>query len=252
MVNFMIALGRGRLCMPLLPDVAERLDLFFRTAQEHGLAVDFHADETLDPESRTLRAIAEAALRAGFEGRALCGHCCALANQPQAEADRTMDLAARAGLDIVSLPMCNMYLQDRQAGRTPRWRGVTLVHEMAARGMRVCFASDNTRDPFYAYGDLDMLEVMREATRTSHLDHPFGDWPAAFAKSPAQAMGIEGGVIRDGAAADLVIFPARRWGELLSRPHPDRLVLRDGRALDARPPDYSELDPLFIPLPEPA
>jgi cytosine deaminase len=55
--------------------------------------------------------------------------------------------------------------------RTPRWRGVTLVHEMKARGIPVAFASDNTRDPFYAYGDLDMVEVMREATRIAHLDH---------------------------------------------------------------------------------
>jgi cytosine/creatinine deaminase len=39
------------------------------------------------------------------------------------------------------------------AHRTPRWRGITLVHEMKARGIGVSFASDNTRDPFYAYGD---------------------------------------------------------------------------------------------------
>ena len=32
-------------------------------------------------------------------------------------------------------------------------------------------ASDNTRDPFYAYGDLDMIEVFREATRILHFDH---------------------------------------------------------------------------------
>ena len=48
-----------------------------------------------------------------------------------------------------------------------------------ARGIPVAVASDNTRDPFYAYGDLDMLEVFREAVRIAHLDHPFGAWPAA-------------------------------------------------------------------------
>ena len=235
-----------------MPDLPARLDAFFAIANRHGFDVDFHVDETADTASNTLRAIAEAALRTGFEGRALCGHCCSLANQPEAEADRTMDLVARARLDVVSLPMCNMYLQDRNAGRTPRWRGVTLVHELAVRGVRVSFASDNTRDPFYAYGDLDMLEVMREATRTAHLDHPFGAWPAAFARRPAEAMGLAAGVIAEGAPADLVIFPARRWGELLSRPHGDRLVLREGRPLDAGPPDYADLDALFDRLPEPA
>ncbi len=128
-------------------------------------------------------------------------------------------------------------------GRTPRWRGVTLVHEMRGAGIRVSVASDNTRDPFYAYGDLDMVEVWREATRILHLDHPFGDWHRAFAASPAEAMGMSGrGVIRAGAPADLVLFRARVMTELLSRPQSDRLVLRGGRVLDATPPDYRELD----------
>ena len=104
---------------------------------------------------------------------------------------------ADAGVAIVVLPMCNMYLQDREPGRTPRWRGVTLVHEMQLGGVSVSLASDNTRDPFYAYGDLDMVEVMREATRILHLDHPYGDWPLAVGVRPAAAMGLSGaGIIK--------------------------------------------------------
>ena len=230
-----------------VPDIDAKLDLFFATAERLGLHADFHVDETADPDSRTLDAIARAVLRTGYRGSVLCGHCCSLANQPDEVALATLDRVAQAGLNVVSLPMCNMYLQDRHAHRTPRWRGITLVHEMAARGTRVSFASDNTRDPFYAYGDLDMLEVLREATRIAHLDHPFGAWPAAFARTPAVALGIEGGVIGEGAPADLVIFPARRWTELLSRPHTDRQVIRAGRPIDARPLDYAVLDPLMEP-----
>lgn len=235
-----------------VPDLDRCLDIFFRLASERALDADFHVDETEDPDSRTLRAIAEAALRNRYQGSVLCGHCCSLSVQPDDYARETMDRVAEAGLNIVSLPMCNMYLQDRHAGRTPRWRGVTLAHELRARGVRVAFASDNTRDPFYAYGDLDMLEVLREATRIAHLDHPRGDWPAAVARLPAQAMGVDAGVIAEGAPADLVIFPARGWTELLARPHGDRLVIRRGRASAARPPDYAELDALFHPVPEPA
>ena len=230
-----------------VPDIDARLDAFFATAARLGLDADFHVDETADPDSRTLDAIARAVLRNRFDGSVLCGHCCSLANQPEDAALATLDRVAEAGLAVVSLPMCNLYLQDRHAARTPRWRGITLVHEMAARGTPVAFASDNTRDPFYAYGDLDMLEVMREATRIAHLDHPFADWPAAFARTPAAIMGIGGGVIADGRPADLVIFPARRWTELLSRPHGDRQVIRAGRPITARPPDYAELDALMEP-----
>ncbi|MEL6767728.1 MAG: cytosine deaminase [Pseudomonadota bacterium] len=226
-----------------LPEMAARLDRFFQLAAERGLDADFHADESLNPESNTLLEIAEARRRNRFEGRVLCGHCCSLSILPEDEADRTMDTVAEAGLDIVSLPLCNMYLQDRHAGRTPRFRGVTLVHELKARGVNVSFASDNTRDPFYAYGDLDMAEVMREASRIAHLDHPVADWPASFAANPARALGLEGGTLAPGAPADAVLFPgARGWTELNARPHTDRVVIRDGRPIGAAPPSYARLD----------
>lgn len=231
----------------MLPDLDALLDRVFRLAMENGLDLDFHADETGDLAAVSLRKIAEHALRLGFGGRILVGHCCALSRQPEAEVLDTLDKVARAGIAVVSLPMCNLYLQDRRGdGTTPRWRGVTLVHEMRARGIPVAFASDNTRDAFYAYGDLDMLEVLRMATRVAHLDHPVADWPRAVAATPAAAMGIAGaGRLEAGGAADFVIFRGRSWTELLSRPESDRIVVRGGRPTEAQLPDYAELDDLM-------
>lgn len=228
-----------------VPDFQERLEGFLRLAADRGLPVDFHVDENGDPGPGTLRSIAETVLRMGFDAPVTVGHCCALAVQDEGEAARTLDLVARAGLNVVSLPMCNLYLQDRAAGRTPRWRGVTLVHEMKARGINVSFASDNTRDPFYAYGDLDMIEVMRQATRIAHLDHSDADWPTAFAANPARACGFAAPDLAPGAPADLVICRARSWTELFARPQMDRIVLRAGRQIDRTLPDYAELDHLM-------
>ncbi len=228
------------------PDLAAKLDLFFTLAGERGLACDLHVDETEDPGARTLEQVARAVLRTGFTGRITCGHCCSLAVQEPGYVASVLDLLADAGIAIVSLPMCNMYLQDRHSMRTPRWRGVTLLHEMRARGIEVAVASDNTRDPFYAYGDLDLVEVFREAVRVLHLDHPFGDWPGLVARNPARIMGLDGpGVIRAGSPADLVVMEGRRFGEVLARPQSRRMVLRHGRAIDTTPPDYAELDSLF-------
>ncbi|MGB3833243.1 MAG: cytosine deaminase [Mesorhizobium sp.] len=245
-----VAASRGALgaVTYMVPDLDDLLDRMFRTAAEHGLDLDFHADETDDVEAISLKRIAEAALRHRFEGKILVGHCCSLARQPDADVLDTLDKAARAGLAVVSLPMCNLYLQDRRRdGSTPRWRGVTLLHEMKARGIPVCVASDNTRDPFYAYGDLDMLEVYRMATRILHLDHPVGDWPRAAAATPGQAMGLAGaGVLRAGGPADFVVFKGRNWTELLSRPEAGRLVVRGGRKIEAGLPDYAELDELMV------
>ncbi len=234
----------GAVAYPI-DDIDRRLDVLFRLAAERGLNTDFHVDETGDPTSAGLRAIAEAKLRNRFAGKVVCGHCCSLAVQDEPEAGRTMDLVAEAGLAVVSLPMCNMYLQARDAGQTPRWRGVTLVHEMAARGTAVSFASDNTRDPFYAYGDLDMIEVMREATRIAHLDHTHTDWPKAFTTTPAETCGFEAQLIERGAPADLVFVRARNWTEFFARPQSDRIVMRDGRQIERLLPDYSQLDDLM-------
>ncbi|AKI00663.1 cytosine deaminase-like metal-dependent hydrolase [Hoeflea sp. IMCC20628] len=231
----------------MVPDLDALLDRMFRKAIDLGLDLDFHADETDDVEAISLDRIADAALRHGFEGRILVGHCCSLARQPDDTIKATLDKVARAGLSVVSLPMCNMYLQDRRAdATTPRWRGVTLLHEMAARGINVCVSSDNTRDPFYAYGDLDVLEVYREATRILHFDHPVGEWPATIANNPARAMGMaDAGSLTPGGKADLVLFRGRSLTELLSRPESRRTLIRDGKLIDATVPDYQVLDDLM-------
>jgi cytosine deaminase len=199
----------------------------------------------MDASAETLRVIAEAVIETGFDAPVVVGHCCSLSTQDEARAMDTLDMVARAGLHVVSLPMCNLYLQDRQGGRTPRGRGITLVHEMKARGINVSFASDNTRDPFYAYGDMDMLEVMREATRIGHLDHSDANWTHAFLTNPARACGFAAPSLAPGAPADLVICRARDWTELFARPQADRIVLREGKMIDTSLPDYAELDHLM-------
>jgi cytosine/creatinine deaminase len=124
-------------------------------------------------------------------------------------------------------------------------RGITLVHEMRARGINVSFASDNTRDPFYAYGDMDMLEVLREATRIGHLDHSGPGWVQTALANPARACGFATPSLTLGNPADLILFRARDWNELYARPQFDRIVIRGGVPIDRRLPDYAELDPLM-------
>lgn len=225
------------------PELQDLLDRFFALAEDRGLAMDLHLDETGDAQSRTLDAVARTALRRGFRAPIQVGHVCSLSVQEADAAMATIALCAEAGISVVNLPMCNMYLQGRAAGRTPRWRGITLVHEFRAAGVPVSFASDNCRDPFYAYGDYDMMEVYREAVRIAQLDHPFGDWAASVAATPATACGFaDRGRITIGAPADLVLFRARSMTELLARPQADRAILRGGNVLDASLPDFRELD----------
>ncbi len=227
------------------PNLDAQLDRVFALAAERGLDLDFHVDESLNPADQTLRQVAQARIRNSFQGTVVCGHCCALSVQPPAVLDDILAWVQRAELGIVSLPMCNLYLQDRQPQRMPRYRGVTVLHELRQAEIPLAIASDNCRDPFYAYGDHDGLEVFTQAVRIGQLDRPIGNWAQTITTTPAALMGLpENGSIALGQPADLILFKARTFNELLCRPQGDRVVLRQGRAIDTPLPDYAELDDL--------
>ncbi len=240
---------------PMPPELDAALARVITLAAERGLDLDLHVDESTDPRSRTLIRVAQLASQADFSGRILCGHCTALALQTDEFIAQTIAACKDAGVDIVSLPTVNMYLQDRSSAartaggcefkRTPRWRGVTVLHEMKAAGLRVAVAGDNCRDPFYAYGDHDMLDTFTQAVKILQLDHPLGDWIRAATETPAAIMGIDRGRLVVGAPADLIVLKARSYSEMLSRAQFDRTVLRDGRAIDTTLPDYRLLDDLM-------
>ena len=84
------------------------------------------------------------------------------------------------------------------------------------------------------------------SVRIAHLDMPYGDWPCAVSKTPADLIGLPNvGRIRVGLPGDLILFKGRNFSELLSRPQHDRVVLRNGLVIDTNLPDYCELDSLF-------
>ncbi|MGD1855261.1 MAG: cytosine deaminase [Leptolyngbyaceae cyanobacterium] len=223
-------------------DITAQLDRVFTLAKRYGLDLDFHTDESLDPADITLRHVAKAALRHDFQGAITCGHCCSLSVQTPEVVEATLALVRAANIGIVSLPMCNLYLQDRQPEQTPRYRGVTILHELHQQEIPVALASDNCRDPFFAYGDHDGLDVFKQSVRIGHLDRPFDHWPQSITRRPAQLMGLDIGTLAPESPADLICFKARTLNELIARNQENRVVLRQGKQIDTTLPDYSELD----------
>jgi cytosine deaminase len=228
-----------------VPGLDAIVDTLFQLAEERDLALDFHVDESCDPNAKALSLIARTAIRRSFAGTVVVGHCCSLATQDDDDVDQTLDLVAQAGLAVVTLPVLNLQLQDRQSRRTPRRRGMTLVHEMRARGIPVAIGGDNVRDPLHPYGDHDMLAVYRDATRIGHLDAPVGTWPRSVTTTPRAIMNLPERLIGTGYPADFILFSARSYSELLARPQSDRIVVREGRPTMAHVPDFSELDEIM-------
>ena len=65
----------------MVPELRDGLVALFALAERKGWDLDFHVDETADPEARSLRVIAETAIARRFPGRILVGHCCSLASR---------------------------------------------------------------------------------------------------------------------------------------------------------------------------
>jgi cytosine deaminase len=228
------------------------------------LDVDLHIDENNNPECCGVKILCGALERAragGYSGSVVLGHVTSLALQTPATQKEVVErLAVLAPVHVVCNPFTNLGLQDRRGTeppigklvprdepRTPTWRGLTLLQELRAANVPVAAASDNVRDWWHPYGDYDPLQVWREAVAMGHLDtapHE-GDWADLVTGSAAGAMGVGGGFIAAGEPADLVMFPgARKFSELLARPHGDRVVVRAGVATTTALPEFSELDDL--------
>ena len=135
-------------------------------------------------------------------------------------------------ISIVGSSLANRISFNRSPGRTPTWRGITRVLELRAAGVPVAFAGDNVQDGFYPFGEQDLVDVLRDAVRVAHLDHPFARWVEAISATPARMMGLkDAGTIAQGRPADLVIFGQSSAARVLATLGRERIVVRAGRAL---------------------
>ncbi|MEP6723388.1 MAG: amidohydrolase family protein [Variovorax sp.] len=203
-------------------------------AQVCDLDVDLHVDEELNAGAVGLATTARILQEIGFEGRVVCGHTCALAAQPEAQALATLDAVAQVPITMVSLPATNLLLQDAVTGRTPRQRGITLVKEARARGIPLLFASDNVQDPFCRLGSFDPVEALATATLAAQLDDPFDTWSETLCRGDWLRRGTAGPPTLVGAPADLVLFTEADIHGWPSRAAA-RVVLHDGICMRGQP-----------------
>jgi len=239
------ALGGFLLMSAELP---AQLDRLLAIARERGVGVDLHVDESGNPQAECLRLVAEAVLRNRFSLPVVCGHCCSLSVQDHARARSTIELVREARIGVISLPDCNLYLQDRRAAtgpfpRTPFWRGLTLVHDLMDAGIPVACASDNVRDAFHAFGDYNLAEVYAQSVRLAHLDARLEESVRVVTRTAADLIGLpDHGRIEPGAAAHLLVLEAHRFSELLSRPSASRLCIEAEEIHRPQVPDFAELN----------
>ena len=131
----------------------------------------------------------------------------------------------------MSNPVTNLVIQGRGDRGLVR-RGTTRVRELMAAGVPVAFGQDCVQDGFYPFGRGDMLEVALVSAHAAHLataDEQLAAL-AAVTTVPAAAWRLGGAYgVQVGARADLQLYAAGSWPEVLRLQDPPRQVWFRGR-----------------------
>ena len=201
----------------------------FDLAEDHGLLIDIHCDETDDDHARFVEVMVAETIKRRMQGRVTASHTTAMHSYNNAYASRLVTNIARAGLHMVTNPLDNAVLQGR-FDTGPIRRGHTRVKELLAAGVNVAIGHDSVMDPWYPLGYGDPAQA---AFVLAHLGHMSGAAELPYllemiTTNPARALGVDAGRVRVGGPASLVVFDAPTPEDALRRVTPRFLVLRDG------------------------
>ncbi|HEY0531598.1 MAG TPA: cytosine deaminase [Actinoplanes sp.] len=221
-------------------DGVESVRFAMALAEEHGLRVDIHCDETDDEHSRFVETMVAETIRRGMSGRVTASHTTAMHSYNAAYASRLITNIARAGLHMVTNPLDNAVLQGR-FDQGPIRRGHTRVKQLLEAGVNVAIGHDSVMDPWYPLGHGDPLQA---AFVLAHLGHMSGDRELRtlidmITVAPAAALGVADYGLHIGGPADMVVFDARSEAEALRLQRPRFQVLRAGRLVAATEPARS-------------
>ena len=203
------------------------VDVLAQIAEDAGVGLDLHIDETLDPEVRTLDRLIDVK-RSGFSRPITASHAVSLGQQSperQAAVARTL---AELEISVVTLPQTNLFLQGRgHAGPVPR--GLTAVRALLDAGVTVAAGGDNLQDPFNPMGRVDPTETASLLVAAAHLSAD--EALHAVTVGARSALGLPEVSLAIGSPADLVAVQAPSASRALASGPAARVVFRGGRVV---------------------
>lgn len=140
----------------------------FELAEKYDKLIDIHCDETDDAQSRFVENIAALAYYSGLGNRVTASHTCAMSSYDNAYAFKMMSKFQKAGINFVSCPTENCYLQGRYDGY-PRRRGITRIDQLVEAGCNVSFAQDSISDPWYPLGNGNLIHQVDFGLHMGHM-----------------------------------------------------------------------------------
>ena len=205
------------------------VEFAFALADEHGLLVDVHCDETDDDQSRFTEVMAAETIGRRMAGRVTASHTTAMHSYNNAYAGRLITNIARSGMHMVTNPLDNSVLQGR-FDHYPIRRGHTRIKELQAAGITVAIGHDSLMDPWYPLGVGDPLQA---AFVLAHYGQMTGRSEIArllrmITSDPARVMALDDYGLRVGGPASLVVFGVPSEFDAVRLVPRRQLVLRRG------------------------
>lgn len=178
-------------------------------ASRYDKLVDIHCDETDDDQSRFVEMIAAEAYFSGLKDRVTASHTCAMGSYNNAYAFKLMSKLAQSGINCISCPTENTYLQGRY-DNYPKRRGLTRIDELTAAGVNVSLGQDSISDPWYPLGNGNLMNQLDFAIHISHLMSVEQIWNALdyIAVNGAKTLHLSDYGIREGSSASFIVIDA--------------------------------------------
>ncbi|MHA1993620.1 MAG: amidohydrolase family protein [Candidatus Hodarchaeales archaeon] len=218
----------------------KHVNILLTLAKKYNVPIDSHTDETDDPNSRTLQYLAARAIEEDFQKKITVDHICALSSYDNYHAARVIELVKKAAINVVTNPPTNMVLQGRLDTGAQRV-GITRVKELLAAGVNVTIGQDCVHDPYYPFGNGDMLEVANllghaaKMTTMAEIDILYD----TITKNAAKVMDVTHN-LSVGAPADIVILQGvKNVHEAIRTTPPARTTIKNGKVISQTKFEYS-------------
>ncbi len=180
-----------------------------RLAVKYDKLIDVHCDETDDVQARFIEALNAEAMQAGRADLTTASHTCSFGSADDAYAFRMIGLFRQSGMNFVSCPTENLYLQARQDSY-PKRRGLTRVKEMVDNNINVAFGQDSIVDLWYPAGNGNLMNILDNGIHAAQLMR-VEDFPRNFdliTYNGAKLMKIEEYGLEEGKPANFIILDA--------------------------------------------
>lgn len=218
----------------------------FELAVKYDKLVDIHCDETDDTESRFVENITAEAYYTGVGNRATASHTCAMSSYNNAYAFKMMTKFKKSGINFVSCPTENCYLQGRYDGY-PRRRGITRVDELVAAGCNVSFAQDSISDPWYPLGNGNLIHQVDFGLHLGHMMSPeqIQSGLDFITINGAKTLSITDGYeLKKGNKASFIVIDAPSELEAIRQRAHVILSVRNGKTIMEKKPEEILIDVL--------